>query len=310
VVGSAPAWQGALDQSDNNQPESKLFRRRTMKTVFVVGSGTMGSGIAQLCSQSGYRVSLMDINAKMLTDALKKIEWSLNKLEEKNLLREKAGDILSRIQAEDTFKNAGNADIVIEAASENLKTKHAIFKDLERVCKPDTILGTNTSSLPITEIASVLKSPQRFIGIHFFNPVHRMKLVEIIKGLASSDATSEKTKEFALSIGKEPVMVNRDSAGFIVNRINGMAFLEALRLLEKSVASVEDIDKAMRLGLGNHMGPFELMDLVGLDVVLNARMGIYNETREPVHFPPGILKSMVNAGHLGRKTGKGFYDYK
>lgn len=281
-----------------------------MENVFVVGSGIMGSGIAQLCSQSGYTVSIMDVDAETVAKALKKIEWSLNKLEEKNLLTEKAGDILSRIHAEDTYKNAGNADIVIEAAFENLGIKHTIFKDLESVCRPDTILGTNTSSLPITEIASVLKIPQRFVGIHFFNPVHRMKLVEIIKGLTTSDDTADKAKTFALSIGKESVMVNRDSAGFIVNRINGMAFLEALKLLEKGVASVEDIDKAMRLGLGNHMGPFELMDLVGLDVVLNARMGIYNETREPAHFPPGILKSMVNAGLLGRKTGKGFYDYK
>jgi 3-hydroxybutyryl-CoA dehydrogenase len=281
-----------------------------MENVFVVGSGIMGSGIAQLCIQSGYTVSIMDIDEKMLGKALKKIKWSLNKLEGKNLLKEKAGDILTRIQAEDTLENAGNADIVIEAALENLKTKQAIFKNLEHVCRPDTIFGTNTSSIPITEIASAIESPQRFVGIHFFNPVHRMKLVEIIKGLATSDGTTEKAKGFVFSIGKEPVIVNRDSAGFIVNRINGMAFLEALKLLEKGVASVEDIDKAMRLGLGNQMGPFELMDLVGLDVVLNARMGIYNETREPAHFPPGILKSMVNAGHLGRKTGRGFYEYK
>jgi len=280
-----------------------------MKNVFIVGSGIMGSGIAQICSQSGYRVSIMDIDANMLDDALKTIEWSLNKLEGKNLLKEKASDIFSRITAIDSLKDAGDTDIVIEAASENLEAKHAIFKDLESICRPDTIFGTNTSSLSVTEIAAAIKTPQRFVGIHFFNPVHRMKLVEIIKGLATSDDTVETANEFVLSIGKEPVIVNRDSAGFIVNRINGMAFLEALKLLEKGVASVEDIDKAIRLGLGNPMGPFELMDLVGLDIVLNARMGIYNETREPAHFPPGILRSMVNAGYLGRKTGKGFYDY-
>ncbi len=281
-----------------------------MKNVIVVGSGIMGTGIAQLCSQSGYGVSIMDIDEKMLVKTLKKIEWSLKKLENKNLLKEKARDILSRIKAEETLENAGKADIVIEAAFENLITKRVIFKDLEHVCRTDTIFGTNTSSIPITEVASALKSPQRFVGIHFFNPVHKMKLVEIVKGLATSNDTVEKAKGFVLSTGKEPVIVNRDSAGFIVNRINGMAFLEALRLLEKGVASVEDIDKAMRLGLGNPMGPFELMDLVGLDVVLNARMGIYNETREPNHFPPAILKRMVKAGYLGRKTGKGFYEYK
>ncbi|RLB94260.1 MAG: 3-hydroxybutyryl-CoA dehydrogenase [Deltaproteobacteria bacterium] len=281
-----------------------------MKNIFVVGSGIMGSGVAQVCTQSGYGVSLMDTNKKALGKALKKIEWSLNKLEKKNLLDEKAVDILSRLNTTDSLEKAENADIVLEAAVEDVKTKHTVFEDLEHICRPDTIFGTNTSSIPITEIASILKNPERFVGIHFFNPVHRMKLVEIIKGLATSNNTVERVKNFVLAIGKEPVMVNRDQAGFIVNRINGMAFLEALRLLEKGVASVEDIDKAMRLGLGNPMGPFQLMDLVGLDVVLNARMGIYNETREPNHFPPSILRNMVKAGYLGRKTGKGFYEYK
>ena len=280
-----------------------------MQTIFVVGSGIMGTGIAQICIQAGYRVALMDIDDKMLSKAMIQIEWAINKLATKKLLAEKAEDVLARIQSEDTLENAKGADIVIEAASEDPKIKQAIFKDLENVCRIDTIFATNTSSIPITEIASVLKTPSRFVGIHFFNPVHRMKLVEIVKGLATAQDTAEKAKEFVRSIGKEAVMVKRDSAGFIVNRINGMAFLEALRLLEKDVASVEDIDKAMRLGLGNPMGPFELMDLVGLDVVLKARLGIYNETREPAHYPPSILKNMVKAGHLGRKTGKGFYDY-
>lgn len=280
-----------------------------MKHIFVVGSGIMGSGIAQVCSQSGYRVTLMDINKKAMDAAIKTIEWSLSKLEEKNVLNEKAADILSRLTATDTLEEAEKADIIIEAALEDLKTKHTIFKNLENICRSDTIFGTNTSSIPITEIASVLKQPERFAGIHFFNPVHRMKLVEIIKGLATSEDVIKTIKDFVLSIAKEPVLVKRDQAGFIVNRINGMAFLEALRLLEKGVASVEDIDKAMRLGLGNPMGPFQLMDLVGLDVVLNARLGIYNETRDPNHFPPNILKNMVKAGYLGRKTGKGFYEY-
>jgi 3-hydroxybutyryl-CoA dehydrogenase len=281
-----------------------------MKNIFVVGSGIMGSGIAQVCAQSGYKVSIMDVNDKMLQKAIKTIEWSLNKMEEKKILKEKADEIFSRIKPVNTLEKAQDASIVIEAIFEDLKTKHILFKKLEEICRPDTIFGTNTSSIPIIEIASAIKKSQRFVGIHFFNPVHKMKLVEIIKSLATSDDTVEKAREFAVSIGKDPVIVNRDSAGFIVNRINGMAFLEALKLLEKGIASVEDIDKAMRLGLGNAMGPFELMDLIGLDVVLNARMGIYNETREPHHFPPGILNNMVKAGYLGRKTGKGFYEYK
>lgn len=280
-----------------------------MQTVLIVGSGIMGSGIAQLCVQAGYRVSIMDIDGKMLEKAMTQIGWAINKLAAKNLLTDKAEDLLARIQPIDTLENGNSADIVIEAASEDIKIKQAIFRDLERVCRRDAIFATNTSSIPITEIASVLKTPGRFVGLHFFNPVHRMKLVEIVRGLATADDTAEKAKAFARSVGKDAVMVNRDSAGFIVNRINGMAFLEALRLLEKGVASVEDIDKAVRLGLGNPMGPFELMDFVGLDVVLKARLGIYNETREPAHYPPSILKNMVKAGHLGRKTGKGFYDY-
>lgn len=281
-----------------------------MKNIFIVGSGIMGSGIAQVCAQSGYKVCLMDVNNQMLQKAIKAMEWSLNKMEEKKRLKEKADEIFSRIKPVNNFDKAQDASIVIEAIFEDLKAKHVLFKKLEEICSLDTIFGTNTSSIPIIEIATAIKTPQRVVGIHFFNPVHKMKLVEIIKSLATSDDNVEKAREFAVSIGKDPVIVNRDSAGFIVNRINGMAFLEALKLLEKGIASVEDIDKAMRLGLGNAMGPFELMDLIGLDVVLNARMGIYKETREPNHFPPGILNSMVKAGYLGRKTGKGFYEYK
>jgi len=281
-----------------------------MKNIFVVGSGIMGSGIAQVCAHSGYKVCLMDVNDQMLQKAIKTMEWSLNKMKEKKILKEKADEIFSRITPVNNLDKAQDASIVIEAIFEDLKAKQALFKKFEEVCSLDTIFGTNTSSIPIIEIAAAIKTPQRVVGIHFFNPVHKMKLVEIIKSLATSDDIVEKAREFAVSIGKDPVVVNRDSAGFIVNRINGMAFLEALKLLEKGIASVEDIDKAMRLGLGNAMGPFELMDLIGLDVVLNARMGIYNETREPNHFPPGILNSMVKAGYLGRKTGKGFYEYK
>lgn len=281
-----------------------------MENIFVAGSGIMGSGVAQLCAQAGYTVSIMDIDDGMLRKAMQTMEWSLNKLEEKKLLKERADTILSRITPVKSPDRACDASLVIEAIFENIEAKQALFKSLEEICRPETIFGTNTSSIPIIEVAAAIKNPGRFVGIHFFNPVHRMKLVEIIRSLATSDETIEKAREFAIAVGKEPVVVNRDTAGFIVNRINGMAFLEALQLLEKGVASVEDIDKAMRLGLGNAMGPFELMDLVGLDVVLNARMGVYNETREPSHFPPVILRNMVKAGFLGRKTGKGFYEYK
>jgi 3-hydroxybutyryl-CoA dehydrogenase len=280
-----------------------------MKQIWVVGSGIMGSGIAQACCQAGYKVSIMDTNEPCLDKALQNIEGALQKLEKKQLLNRTAAELFSNLKKETTFKGAATADMVIEAVFENLSLKQDIFKELESICKPDILFATNTSSIPITDISAALAHPQRFLGLHFFNPVYKMKLVEIIKSLATSEDTVEKAGQFILTLAKEPVVVNRDSAGFIVNRINGMAFLEALRLLEKDVASVEDIDKAIRLGLGNPMGPFELMDLVGLDVVLNARLNIYNETREPTHFPPVILKNMVKAGYLGRKTGKGFYDY-
>lgn len=280
-----------------------------MKNIFVVGSGTMGSGITQACAQAGHMVIMMDIDEAMLKKAMDDIEWSLNKLEEKGKLKKPKENILSRIEKAKTLNPAKNVDFVIEAIYENLEAKQDVFKKLEQICPEQTILGTNTSSIPITEIAAAVKSQERFVGVHFFNPVHRMKLVEIVKGLMTSDKTVALAKDFVLSVGKEPVIVNRDIAGFIVNRINGMAFLEALRLLDREIASTEDIDKAMRLGLGYPMGPFELMDMIGLDIVLNARMGIYNETKDPNHFPPDILRRMVKAGHLGRKTKKGFYNY-
>jgi 3-hydroxybutyryl-CoA dehydrogenase len=163
--------------------------------------------------------------------------------------------------------------------------------------------------LSVTEIASAAEGPDRVVGIHFFNPVHRMALVEVVRGLQTGEAAFQLAMEFARSLGKEPVAVRQDSAGFIVNRINGMAMLEALRLLEKGVADAADIDRAVRLGLGHPMGPFELMDMVGLDVVLDARLGIWRETRDPAHFPPALLQRMVRAGRLGRKSGRGFYPY-
>ena len=279
------------------------------RKVFVVGSGIMGSGIVQCCAQAGYPVTMMDVDADAIEHAVERIGFSLAKLEGKALLREHSKDILARIDTSGTFEAARDADFVIEAVYEDLETKRSVFEKLDAMCREDTVLGTNTSSFPITEIAPCEASSHRVIGVHFFNPVHRMKLVEIIRGISTSDETLEKTRRFILSLEKEPVIVNRDTAGFIVNRINGMAFLEALRLVEKGIARAEDVDKAMRLGLGHPMGPFELMDMVGLDVVLKARLGIYNETREPLHYPPGILRRMVSAGYLGRKSGKGFYDY-
>lgn len=279
------------------------------KKIFVVGMGAMGSGIVQACAQAGHQVVGMDASAQMRDKGLGSIKHSLSKMSEGGKLKETLDVILARVGVSDNLRDAAGADYVIEAVSEDLVIKQDLFRELSQVCSPEAVLATNTSSIPITEIAASVSNPERFVGIHFFNPVHRMKLIEIVRGILTSDHTVSLAKELANSLGKEPIVVNKDTAGFIVNRINGMAILEALRLLEKGVASVEDIDKAMRLGLGNPMGPFEFMDMVGLDIVVKARMGIYEETRDPAHYPPVTLMRKVKAGYLGRKTGKGFYEY-
>ncbi|MGB9080477.1 MAG: 3-hydroxyacyl-CoA dehydrogenase family protein [Desulfuromonadaceae bacterium] len=277
--------------------------------VFVIGMGAMGSGIAQACAQAGHNVVAMDASEEMRGKALKSIQHSLDKMSEGGKLSDAKETILARIEVSDSLSRAASADLVIEAISEDLSIKQNLFRELSQICSAETILATNTSSIPITEIAAAVSHPERFVGIHFFNPVHRMKLIEIVRGILTSDQTVVLAKKFAAGLGKEPIVVNKDTAGFIVNRINGMAILEALRLLEKGVATAEDIDKAMRLGLGHPIGPFEFMDMVGLDIVAKARMGIYEETKDPAHYPPVTLMRMVKAGYLGRKTGKGFYTY-
>jgi len=279
------------------------------KKVFVVGMGAMGSGIVQACAQAGHQVIAMDASAEMREKGLNSIRHSLGKMSEGGKLKEPQDAILARIGLADNLQQAADADLVIEAVSEELGVKQGLFRELSRISPAQAILASNTSSIPITEIAAAVSNPERFVGIHFFNPVHRMKLVEVVRGILTSDETVARSRDFAASLGKEPIVVQKDTAGFIVNRINGMAILEALRLLEKGVASVEDIDKAMRLGLGYPMGPFEFMDMVGLDIVAKARMGIYEETKDPGHYPPVTLMRKVKAGDLGRKTGKGFYEY-
>ncbi len=279
------------------------------KRLFVVGMGAMGSGIVQACAQAGHQVVAVDASEAMREKGLNAIQRSLAKMGEGGKLRETKEAILARIEISDNLSRAADADLVIEAISEDLEIKQNLFRELSQICSPAAVLATNTSSLPITEIAVVVSNPERFVGIHFFNPVHRMKLIEVVRGILTSDQTVALAREFAASLGKEPIVVQKDTAGFIVNRINGMAILEALRLLEKGVASPEDIDKAMRLGLGHPIGPFEFMDMVGLDIVAKARMGIYEETKDPSHYPPVTLMRKVKAGHLGRKTGRGFYEY-
>ena len=280
-----------------------------MKRVFVAGAGAMGAGIAQVCAQAGYEVDITDQDRAAVEEAVERMGRSVEKLHGKGRIQEEPPAVMARVHPCEGVDAASKADLAIEAVFEDLEVKRGLMQRFEAVCPAGALLATNTSSLSVTEIGGVLESPQRLVGIHFFNPVPLMALVEVVRGLATSDEALESARAFVVSLGKEPVVVQQDTAGFIVNRINGMAFLEALRLYEKGVATAGDIDKAMRLGLGHPMGPFELMDLVGLDVVLRARMGIYEETRDPNHAPPAVLRRMVAGGRLGRKTGRGFYDY-
>jgi 3-hydroxybutyryl-CoA dehydrogenase len=275
----------------------------------VVGSGFMGSGIAQVCAQAGIGVFLTDAVPEALDRAIKNISWSVEKFAKKGKISEDRDTVLGRIKAVDSLEAAAQADLVIEAVFERLELKQEVFKKLDAACGPETLIASNTSAIPITELAAVTRRADRVLGTHFFSPVPMMQAVEVIRGIATSDETMEKGKDFVLQIGKEPIVVNRDVAGFVINRINWMANTEAMRLVEHGVATVEDIDRGLRLASGRKMGIFETGDMVGLDVTYGALMACYNETGDPRFYPPLLLRRKVKAGHLGRKTGKGWYEY-
>lgn len=280
-----------------------------VRKVFVLGAGTMGSGIAQVCAQRGISVVLCDISEEVLERAIKNIGWSLSKFIEKGKLSEDQETIMKRIETSTTYEGARDADLVIEAVFEKIEVKQEVFKGLDSVLSERTILASNTSAIPITQIAAVCSRPENFLGLHFFNPVPMMMAVEVIRGLNTSDETFQCGAEFVRYIGKEPIMVNRDIAGFILNRINMVSNIEAMRLVEQGVATPEDIDKGMRLAFGRKMGPFETGDLVGLEVSLMAYTNVYEEEKDPRFYPPSIMRRKVLAGHLGRKAGKGWYEY-
>ncbi len=281
----------------------------SIKKVFVIGSGLMGSGIAQVCAQAGIQVWLNDVSPEALERAMKKIAWSVGKFVEKGALTEEKGAIIGRIQQVGDFKAASEADLVIEAVFENLELKQEVFKKLDQICGAQTLLASNTSAISITELAAVTTRAEKVLGLHFFSPVPMMQAVEVIKGMMTSDETAMKGRDFVLQIGKEPIMVNRDIAGFVINRINLPANMEAMRLVEQGVTTVEDIDKGLRLASGRKMGIFETGDMVGLDITYGALMAMYKETGDPRWYPPLLLRRKVKAGHLGRKTGKGWYEY-
>jgi 3-hydroxybutyryl-CoA dehydrogenase len=280
-----------------------------VNSVLVVGAGLMGSGIAQVCAQSGIRVALHDVSAAALEKAKKNIAWSVNKFVEKGKLTEDAETILNRITLIDKITSGPDPDLAVEAVFENIDIKRDIFETLDACCGPDTLIASNTSAIPITEMAAVTARPEKVLGLHFFSPVPMMMAVEGIKGMQTNDDTAQTGKAFVEQIGKTPIMVHRDVAGFVINRINMPAAMEAMRLVEEGVASVEDIDKGLKLASGRKMGIFETGDMVGLDVTYGALMAMYQETGDPRWYPPLLLRRKVKAGHLGRKTGQGWYTY-
>ena len=281
-----------------------------IEKVGVVGCGTMGSGIAQACAQSGYQVVVSEINDELLNKGLASINSMLTKGIEKGKLSQQDKDAtLARIKGTTNMQEFRDCDLMIEAAIEDIDLKKKIFAELDKICPPHAILSTNTSCLSIIDMAVQTSKPDKVFGLHFFNPAPLMRLLEIVKTVATSDETIEIGKKFGESLGKTCVVV-KDVPGFIVNRLS-MAFgLEAFRLLEAGVATKEDIDTAVTLGLNHPMGPLTLSDFGGLDVVYHIANAMYEETKDPKFSPPVLLRKMVAAGWLGRKTGKGFYDYK
>jgi len=280
-----------------------------VRKVFVIGSGTMGNGIAQVCAQAGISVVLCDLSADILSKAVKNIRWSVSKFVEKGTVSEPLDTVMGRIATSTTYEQVSEAELIIEAVYEKIEIKHAVLKAIDSKVNDQAILASNTSAIPISQVASGTSRAERFVGIHFFNPVPMMAAVEVIRGISTSNETFERAADFVRQIGKEPIMVQRDIAGFILNRINMLSNMEAMRLVEQGVATPADIDKGMRLAFGRKMGPLETSDMVGLDVQLMAYTNTYEEEKDPRFYPPSILRQKVLAGHLGRKTGKGWYEY-
>jgi 3-hydroxybutyryl-CoA dehydrogenase len=280
-----------------------------IKKVFVVGSGLMGSGISQVCASAGLEVVLFDSVPEAVERALKNIAWSAGKLVEKQKVQGPLEAIMARITAADSLDKAAESDLCIEAVFEDLGVKKDVFAKLSVVVKHDTLLASNTSAIPISTLAAAVPHPERVLGIHFFSPVPMMDAVEVVRSQFTSAAVFAQGKIFVESIGKEPILVHKDVPGFLINRINFPATIEAIRLVEAGVGTVEDIDKGLRLASGRRMGIFETGDMVGLDVTCGALTAIYEETKDPRWFPPAMLRRKVMAGHLGRKTGKGWYEY-
>lgn len=280
-----------------------------MKKIGVLGTGTMGAGIIQVLAQSGYEVVLRARRETSVEKGIATVNKNLDKLVAKEKMTAEEKDaVMARIKGSTDISIVADADLIIEAATEDMEAKKALFAELDKLCKPGTIIATNTSSLSITEIAAATGRADKIIGMHFFNPVPMMKLVEIIKGLATSDETRDTIVELTKKLGKTPVEVN-EAPGFVVNRILIPMINEGISILADGVAKAEDIDQAMMLGANHPMGPLALGDLVGLDVCLAIMETLHSEFGEDKYRPHPLLRKMVRAGKLGRKTGEGFYQY-
>ncbi|BCJ42617.1 3-hydroxybutyryl-CoA dehydrogenase [Actinoplanes ianthinogenes] len=276
----------------------------------VIGSGLMGSGIAQVSAQVGWQVTMRDVDDASLKRGLGAIRDSLSRFAAKGKIAEEDVEAtLQRITPTTDLDAVAEADVVVEAIYEKVEAKHEVFKALDKICKAGAVLGTNTSAIPITQIAAITARPESVVGIHFFSPVPMMKLVELVRGYQTSDETLAAARDFAEGVGKTCVEVKRDVAGFVSNRLFSALLVEAIKLVESGVVSAADLDTVMKLGFGHAMGPLATVDLTGLDVMLNAAGNIYRDTQDEKFFPPELLQRMVTAGDLGRKTGKGFYSY-
>jgi 3-hydroxybutyryl-CoA dehydrogenase len=281
-----------------------------MKTLGVLGCGQMGSGIVQVFAQSGYEVVAVDLNEKMLEKGLKGIDKKLaGRVEKGKLSQVEKNAIMGRIKTSMKIEDLANCDLIEEAVPEDLELKKQVFAQLDRICKKETILGSNTSGLSVTDMAVATKRPDKLLGMHFHNPAPVMQLLELVRTIMTSQETIEAVKKWGATLGKT-VVVAPDVGGFIVTRLFTPFLLGAVRMLEAGIASRDEIDLSMKLAVNHPMGPLEVIDFIGLDTELSIAETLYDETKDPKYAPPLLLRKMVTAGWLGRKTGKGFYEYK